>query len=76
MTAPKLTSGVRPQSEVFELAAAAFFVMKGVAAARILGTSWGSLLKFLAINLERIHFFIIFDLQNRSKIDCISEKSK
>ena len=33
MTAPKLTSGARPRSKVFELAAVAFFVMKGVAAA-------------------------------------------
>ena len=28
------SAGVRPQSKVFELAAVAFFVMKGVAAAR------------------------------------------
>ena len=39
------TAGVRPQSKVFELAAVAFFVMKGVAAARILGTSWGAIKK-------------------------------
>ena len=31
------SAGVRPQSEVFELAAVAFFVMKGVAAALFWG---------------------------------------
>ena len=41
------SAGVRPQSKVFELAAAIFFVMKGVAAARIwvphtrTGSHWG-----------------------------------
>ena len=39
------SAGVRPQSKVFELAAATFFVMKGVAVARFWGTSWGAIKK-------------------------------
>ena len=31
---PKCSAGARPQSKVFNIAAATFFVMKGVAAAR------------------------------------------
>ena len=51
------SAGVRPRSEVFELAAVAFFVMKGVAAARILGTSWGVLIKISCNKFGTYSFF-------------------